>query len=448
MRSGKLWNAVILAILVFGSSWSWSQESGGPTAETITDEELDRRIAEAVDQRLEEILGDRNKFLWPQLGTSLKFQTADKSFVLGVGGRIQVDAIFHDQNRANVARVGRLEDEVEFRRARLKAYGTIHKIFAYKAEYDFASGSRPGFNDVFIQLKKKFDLGPLQIQRITVGHQKEAFSIEEAESTNHFTFTERAISAAFVPASRNTGLRVDTKLGKKVFWHTGIYKDTNGFGDGEGNGDAAVSTRAGWVETFGEQTPEFECVLHVGGSLTYRKPGRESLTYGARPEIVGSAPTFLSTGTLVTDRAKAYGFEVAFLRGPLLIQAEYIRAAVDLSRGGRNPNFDGFYALVSYVFNAQGRAYKHSGGYVGRMKMTDEQRFDGAGQWGAWEIAGRISGLDLNDSGIRGGKAIATTLGLNWYLTTFLRMQTNWIHHDLEGGEAADFLTFRWAIDF
>ena len=54
------------------------------------------------------------------------------------------------------------------------------------------------------------------------------------------------------------------------------------------------------------------------------------------------------------------------------------------------------------------------------------------GTWGAWELAGRYSELDLNDrsgvaglaapaGGIRGGEQRITTLGLNWYPNNILR---------------------------
>jgi phosphate-selective porin OprO/OprP len=51
--------------------------------------------------------------------------------------------------------------------------------------------------------------------------------------------------------------------------------------------------------------------------------------------------------------------------------------------------------------------------------------------WGAWELAGRFSYIDLNDgtlNRIQGGVMEGFTLGLNWYLNTNLRCLFDWVY--------------------
>ena len=43
----------------------------------------------------------------------------------------------------------------------------------------------------------------------------------------------------------------------------------------------------------------------------------------------------------------------------------------------------------------------------------------------AWEIAGRLSHIDLNDANVMGGRLTDTTFGLNWYLNRRIRLMTN-----------------------
>ena len=65
--------------------------------------------------------------------------------------------------------------------------------------------------------------------------------------------------------------------------------------------------------------------------------------------------------------------------------------------------------------------------------------------WGAWEAAIRWSELDLNDELLSGGDMDILSLGLNWYLSTNLRLSTNYrnITLDKDGlkGESHGFIT-------
>ncbi len=54
------------------------------------------------------------------------------------------------------------------------------------------------------------------------------------------------------------------------------------------------------------------------------------------------------------------------------------------------------------------------------------------GHLGQWEIAARVSGLDLQDKGYEGGTAMDVTVGLNWYLNPNTRIMFNYVYSDVK----------------
>jgi phosphate-selective porin OprO/OprP len=65
-----------------------------------------------------------------------------------------------------------------------------------------------------------------------------------------------------------------------------------------------------------------------------------------------------------------------------------------------------------------------------------------SGGWGAWEIAGRFSQIDLNDelgraNGVAGGRQTVYTAGLNWYVNRNVRFMFNYLHGDITKQQSA-----------
>jgi phosphate-selective porin OprO/OprP len=58
------------------------------------------------------------------------------------------------------------------------------------------------------------------------------------------------------------------------------------------------------------------------------------------------------------------------------------------------------------------------------------------GGWGAWEIGGRISTVDLNTqlgsaNGVAGGRQMVYTAALNWYVNRNVRFMFDYLHGDI-----------------
>ena len=71
---------------------------------------------------------------------------------------------------------------------------------------------------------------------------------------------------------------------------------------------------------------------------------------------------------------------------------------------------------------------------------------------GAWEVAFRVSRLDLDSQGIEGGKLTDLTVGLNWYMNPWTRITTDWVHPFLDrapgGNSHADLWGIRCQFEF
>ena len=103
-----------------------------------------------------------------------------------------------------------------------------------------------------------------------------------------------------------------------------------------------------------------------------------------------------------------------------------------------------YYAYVTWYLTGESRAaaYKTypeeyaAPSTFGQIKILNPVS---AGGWGAWELAARLSEINLNDGSvffaqplgsrpnIQGGRQTDFTLGLNWYPDIGIRFMANWV---------------------
>lgn len=365
----------------------------------------------------------------------IRFQTADKAFSFKFGGRIMNDWAFMSEDDSLKAAIGQLQDATtEFRRARLYISGAVYEKVIFKAQYDFAGGDAD-FKDVYLGLKNLPGVGTLK-----VGHFKEAFGLEELTSSKYITFMERSLPVIFAP-SRNTGIGVNnTALNKRLTWAAGLFLDTGGYGDeDDAENSAAATARITGLPWYQGK----DRLLHLGLSYSNRDAKDDAVEYDQSPEA-HLAPDFVDTGSIVADSENRFGIEVALVYGAFSLQGEYMGANVE-TPDGSDPSFSGYYASASYFLTGEHRAYKNSSGTFDRVKPKTNF---GKGGTGAWEVALRFSGLDLNDDPIQGGELEDITFGLNWYLNPNVRTMFNYVLADLDTVGDAEIVQLRFQIDF
>lgn len=376
--------------------------------------------------------GERDSTWELRWRNTFRLTSPDGRTRLRFGGRIQNDWAFYGGDDGVEARVGELEDGSELRRARLYFQGELWELVEFKAQFDFA-GSGNEARDVYVGL-----VGLPAIGGVRVGHYKEPFSLEELTSSKYLQFLERALPVlAFAPV-RNNGFMIGQGAGGERFtWNLGAFKEVDE--PGESLGDEWNLT--GRVTGLPLHRDGGRSLLHLGLAVSERSPEDDLVRFRARPES-HLAPRLVDTGTFLADGVTLVGLEAALVEGPFSVQGEWMEADVD-ALAGPDPSFGGYYLTVGWMLTGEHRAY--SGGHFGRLSP---RRPVHEGGWGAWEIAARISHLDLADAGVDGGELDDFTLGVNAWLTSNVRTLLDFVRADLDGVGEVEAVQLRFQVDF
>jgi len=429
-----MWLALVgLGALLLGVTAARADDAQERRSESLSGELLEWEHEEVEETRsLEWSWGD---------GTGFRVRSADGSRRLHLGGRLLLDGglIHYGDDLAPRADSG-WDAEGEVRQARLFVQGSVFRRLLFKVEYEVADTE---FKDVYVGLRKLGPLGTLQ-----VGYMGEPFSLEQRMSTLHITFMERSLMNALVP-HRNSGLLLtNTLFGDRLRWALGAFVIVDSFQERK---DPAEGFEDDW-EITGRFTgvlleeDDGRHLLTAGLSYSHTFADAENVTYETRPE------SFLAKALLETppidqvDGQDRVGLEAAWVRGPFSIQAEAV--ALQIDRGsGSDLTFWGGYLQASHFLTGEHRIYGKKVGLFTRVVPSEPFRW-GGGTWGAFEVAARLSYLDLDDHDVRGGRELNATVGLNWYLLANMRMTLNAIFAHVRSADDAFILQARFQVDF
>lgn len=308
----------------------------------------------------------------------------------------------------------------ELRRARIGAEGTVPGGFGYKFEIDFAD-NKVEVTDAYLSYQASKALG------FTIGQHNNFQSLEEVTSSRFLSFMERAAFTDAFGFERRVGLSARFSPGPfmaNVGVFTGNIEDLSDAQDAVGLGDEneAVSFDARLV-----YAPKLgEAQLHFGGSAHYRDNGGAAgsgpaTRYRQRPFIHTSNTRFLATPGLRVEKETNYGLEAALINGPFHATGEVHWLNADTLTPVRGPTFFGGYAELGYFFTGETRGYR--GGRWDRPKVLKPV---GQGGFGALQLNLRFDHLDLNDSGIVGGKQNGYEASLLWIPQDHVRFYLNY----------------------
>jgi phosphate-selective porin OprO/OprP len=368
-------------------------------------------------------------------------------------GELQADTYFFDQDAASKAEYGDIENGTDFRRARIAMLGEYGPT-EYRIEMDYAQPGRPTFLDVWAGLKDIPGIG-----RIRAGHMFEPFLLDRMTSNRYAWFMERSIvDSAFAPA-RNTGVAtMNTYADENITMAAGVFRsDSDNFGDDVGdNFEDSFTGRLTCLPYYDDQCGDN--YMHLGFGYSFRGANNEQVRFRSQPEsregaVTTNVPNFVDTGLISADYSQLLGFEHAIVYHSFAWQSEYVMSPVHTQNFG-NVTMQGAYTQASFFLTGEHHPYKKDTGTSDRVKpLTDFIKYHGNPEDacmqfgpGAWEIAARLSYLDLNNGGVRGGQLMDMTIGLNWYLNQYLRITSNYIRAFAESNTGINSTTDVYAM--
>src|SRR5882757_1728108 len=396
--------------------------------------------------------------------------TADDQNCISIVSRVHFDAGGYDY-RPNTAATNpqRLDNGVNVRRARIGVIGKFMDDWNYALIYDFAGssdgfagtasaggtpvgflpgGGLSGIENAYLSYTgfKPFG-GNLAIEG---GYMDLPYTMDEAMSSNDILFMERssaqviAVNIAAGDARSTFGTRwYDDRLWLGAYAtgpvagaiHSASSVNPNGTTEQYG----VVARAAGQIVSGKDYS------LHIGGDAQWliQPPhnliaGTQTLTLSDRPELRIDPTTLISTGALAgVSGAQVYSAEAAATYGPLFFQGEYYWYNVERNAFAPLPSvkFQGGYAEAAYVLTGETRPYNPGSASYAGIVPANPFSLTGGG-WGAWEIAGRVSTIDLNDqlataNGVAGGRQTIYTAALNWYVNRNVRFMFDYLHGDV-----------------
>ena len=372
----------------------------------------------------------------PRLFHGLVWGKIDSRLQLQVGSHFMYDYGHIDNNGDLSDAHGDDLSHGEVRDAVFSFSGQFLLKTRFKLQLEIESGEiDPG--DIYVERDEIPGIGSLRI-----GHFVEPFSLERVTSLRHSTFMERSLSSSLAPGKSFGFMVSDTKIDQRLMWAIGLFRSTDTADDAADTDSTNVSARLTGLPVFAEGGRR---LVHLGMSLQRGESG-DAFRFRPRPESF-PAPRYLDTGLLDIDSATSLNTEIAGVLGPLSIQGEYTFSWMEnvesstLAGGGEDLLFHGGYLQTSYFLTGEHRTYNHLKGAFGRTYPSRPFGLrEGRRGPGAWEMAARISRIDLNDGSLRAGKEANFSLGLNWYLNESIRTSINYIRaaidNDVESGNA------------
>jgi len=281
----------------------------------------------------------------------------------------------------------------------------------------------------------------LPYARVRGGKFKIPFSLDENTGASRLDFLYRSLAATHLAPGRDRGVMVHGRVVKEllryeagVFEHDGKNARTNNpekvFGGQTTAARVSVEPLRNTKDAIGDLS------LGVGYTTSDVPEGIS----GIRGQTVLQQNFFSGTDYIVSGPRRRLGVEMAFLPGPASVKMEWIR--VETERRGLSVEDtdlspivgDGWYVSGTYVITGEKKS---------RVHRPKNPLFQGG--FGAIEVGARVESLRFRSGTsseapstspradvIVPNRDQATTLGVNWYINRFLKIQANFIREKID----------------
>jgi phosphate-selective porin len=319
-------------------------------------------------------------------------------------------------------------------RRRIGIEGEIANLIEFQVEREIEDDDP--WRDVYVDYRQ------FAAVRVQAGKFKLPFSLDENTGATNLDFANRSLAASHLAPGRDRGVMIHGRLLNSIvtyqaglFDHDGRNARTRNPARVFGGRTTAGRLR---IEPFRDRKKSLFNDLSVGVGMTSSQvaegfPGLRGRTVLDR--------SFFGGDFLVNGARRRIGLEARWTPGPFSVKSEYIRVADE--RLGLGVDDGDLSSLIA------------SGWYLsGTWALTGERKASGLdsparplfqGGFGAIELAARIEAIGFraaaNDDTpssapradvVLGNRDRAETIGVNWYMNRWIKVQWNVVHETLE----------------
>ena len=369
-----------------------------------------------------------------------RYSLFDGKLKFRLGGSAMVDATAGNGTEAYEDAYKPIESDLGFRFGVVYATGRISS-FNFYAGLDF--GKDPGIDAAWIEgAKGGLEVWGKYLGKLRIGYIAEPFSLERQGGFYNTTFLERSLPVAAFAPGYTLGAKIhNSARNGRIAWAAGIFSIGQSNEKNASNSLLSLTGRVTYLPVFRDEGRK---LFHVGLSASSRSPTGSDIRYFSRPEA-RFVDVLVDTGSFSASNQTLLGLEAAAVNGPIWLAAEYIHTRNSADLVG-NPTFQGGYVQVGWFSSGENRPYQTDSGTFGRLLPRNKYR--GGNPFkkrngGAWEVAGRISHVDLNDELIQGGELTDFSASLSWYINATTRVKLNYIYAQPEDRGSANIVLLR-----
>jgi phosphate-selective porin OprO/OprP len=279
------------------------------------------------------------------------------------------------------------------------------------------------------------------VVRVKGGNFKLPFSLDENTGATHLDFMFRSLAATHLAPGRDNGVMVHGRVLNKtigyeagVFAHDGKNARTNNPDKVYGGQTIAARVTYEPMRTVKNATTD----LSVGAAYT-TSDVPEGIG-GLRGLMVFDQHFFSASNDIVNGKRRRTGVEFQVRPGPASIKAEWMR--VETERNGESVEDTDLSPLVGEGWYVSG-TYAITGEQKSQVDKPKKPLLQGG--FGAVEVAARIESLAFKSGSgneapsrspraevVLGNRDQVATIGVNWYVNRFVKIQANVIHETLD----------------
>jgi phosphate-selective porin OprO/OprP len=360
------------------------------------------------------------------------FSSADSNFLATIHGLVQLDS-------RSFSTDGKIEGNDGFilRRARPILSGTVFHDFDFQFTPDFG-GSTVQIQDAYLNYHYDPEL------QLEAGKFKSPVGLEQLQPDPSTSFNERSIATDLVP-NRDLGVELHGDLfGGALSYAAGIFDGSPDYNGTTTNADYDNNTAfegrvfaqpwknsgVGALQGLG---------FGLGGSYEVDRAATNTLTGLTPGYTTDGQQKFFTYGSGVFANGTHWRIspQAYYYYGPLSLLAEYVISDQSVTKGAVTADLQNTAWEISAGWVLTGEAASYAG-------ITPKHPFDPRkNQWGAWQVVGRYSTLDVDKSAFPTFASLSTSasaahewaFGINWYLNKNIRVNTSFSHTEFVDGK-------------